>query len=228
VRCSPWLVADVRPRHGHARPNELDERRRQLTFSLRLTLASNRAAFFAAQCSPPSPELSPMQVPWRERPHDLATWPVRPAATEVVAHATQSLPLPERAAVGDQNRDRVDHVWRRVVNSGRRPSIVRLATRALKALRVAFVPLRPRVARLAALTARAASRSRQLSTAVVEVLDDDRRRRYCRSIFDGRTRDLLHIARCGACSNRRSQATIRSPILNSFLVVCSCDVTSAK
>jgi hypothetical protein len=63
VRCSPWLVSDGRSRHGHVRRSELDERRPQLTFSLRLMLASNRAAFFAAQCAPPSPELSPMQVP---------------------------------------------------------------------------------------------------------------------------------------------------------------------
>ena len=41
---------------------------------------------------------------------------------------------------------------------GRRAVIVRLATRALKALRAALVLLRPRGARLAALTARAATR----------------------------------------------------------------------
>jgi hypothetical protein len=45
--------------------------------------------------------------------------------------------------------------------------------------------LRPRAARLTALTARATSRSRQLSTAAVEVLDDDRQRRYSRIIFAG-------------------------------------------
>ena len=41
---------------------------------------------------------------------------------------------------------------------GRRAVIVRLATRALKALRAAVVPLRPRCARLTALTTRAATR----------------------------------------------------------------------
>ena len=41
---------------------------------------------------------------------------------------------------------------------GRRAVIVRLATRALKALRASSIPLRPRCARLTALTARAATR----------------------------------------------------------------------
>ena len=40
----------------------------------------------------------------------------------------------------------------------RRAVIVRLATRALKALRSSLIALRPRCARLAALTARAATR----------------------------------------------------------------------
>jgi hypothetical protein len=42
---------------------------------------------------------------------------------------------------------------------GRRAVIVRLATRALKALRASSIPLRPRCARLTALTARAATRA---------------------------------------------------------------------
>jgi hypothetical protein len=46
------------------------------------------------------------------------------------------------------------------------------------------------------------------------VLDDVERRRYCLIIFAGCTRGPLHIARCGARSNRRSQTTVRSPILN--------------
>lgn len=41
---------------------------------------------------------------------------------------------------------------------GRRAVIVRLATRALKALRASSIALRPRFARLTALTARAATR----------------------------------------------------------------------
>jgi hypothetical protein len=46
----------------------------------------------------------------------------------------------------------------RVEISSRRLVIVRLATRALKALRDSLIPLRPRFARLTALTARAATR----------------------------------------------------------------------
>ncbi len=67
-------------------------------------------------------------------------------------------------------------------NGGRRVTIVWLATRALKALREWLIPLRPRYghpggARLAALTARIASRFWQLSTAATEVLDGGQRRR---------------------------------------------------
>lgn len=99
-------------------------------------------------------------VPWRERPRDLATWSAKPAATEVVAHATLSLPQPERFVVGRMRPEGIEGVRIRVVNSRRRAAIVRLATRALKALRGSSVPLRPRCARLTALTARAATRSR--------------------------------------------------------------------
>lgn len=45
------------------------------------------------------------------------------------------------------------------------------------------------------------------------MLDDRERRRYCLIIFAGCTRSPLHIARRGACSNRRSQATVRSSLL---------------
>jgi hypothetical protein len=54
----------------------------------------------------------------------------------------------------------IEGVRIRVVNGGRRAAIVRVATRALKALRASSVLLRPRCARLTALTARAATRSR--------------------------------------------------------------------
>ena len=54
-------------------------------------------------------------------------------------------------------RGGVERVWIHVVIFGRRAVIVRLATRALKALRASSIALRPRYARLAALTARAAS-----------------------------------------------------------------------
>ena len=96
-------------------------------------------------------------VRWRERPPFWTGWPAKPAATEVVAHATLSLPQPERVIVGHGGPRDIEGVRIRVVNSGRRAAIVRLATRALKALRAATLPLRPRCARLTALTARAAT-----------------------------------------------------------------------
>jgi hypothetical protein len=60
-----------------------------------------------------------------------------PAATEVVAHATLSLPQPESIVVGRVRPGDVEGARIRVVNTGRRAAIVRLATRALKALRAA-------------------------------------------------------------------------------------------
>jgi hypothetical protein len=56
------------------------------------------------------------------------------------------------------HRGDVEHVQIHIAIFGRRAVIVRVATRALKALRVALVSLRPRCARLTALTARAATR----------------------------------------------------------------------
>jgi hypothetical protein len=56
-------------------------------------------------------------------------------------------------------RGGVERVEIRVEISSRRLVIVRLATRALKALRASSIPLRPRFARLTALTARAATRA---------------------------------------------------------------------
>jgi len=126
-----------------------------------------------------------MTVPWRERPLDLAAWSVKPAATEVVAHATLSLPQPERRSSDACVRAAFERARIRVVNSGRRSAIVRLATRALKALRASSVPLRPRSARLTALTARVATRSRAIIDGQQEVLDDGRRRRYIPIIFAG-------------------------------------------
>ena len=155
-----------------------------------------------------------MVVSWRERPRDLAAWSAKPAATEVVAHATLSLPQPERVVVGRVRPGGIEGVRIRVVNSGRRTGIVRLATRALKALRASSVPLRPRCARLTALTARAATRSPG---------NYRRPARKCLTTVGGgatvgssspaAVRSPLHIARCGARSNRRSQATVRSPLL---------------
>jgi hypothetical protein len=79
----------------------------------------------------------------------------------VLAHfPTGARTQPERFVVGHMRPDGFEGVLIRVVKGGRRGVIVRLATRALKALRASSVPLRPRCARLTALTARAATRSR--------------------------------------------------------------------
>jgi hypothetical protein len=60
--------------------------------------------------------------------------------------------------VGRVPQGGIDGVRIRVVNSGRRAAIVRLATRALKTLRASSTSLRPRYARLTALTAQVAIR----------------------------------------------------------------------
>jgi hypothetical protein len=65
----------------------------------------------------------------------MATRSAKPAATEVVAHATLSLPQPGRVVVGRMRPGSIEGVRIRVVRSGRRAESVRLATRALKALR---------------------------------------------------------------------------------------------
>ena len=159
---------------------------RQLLSRCELLSAAHRAAFFAARMSAPMPARSPNAVPWRERPPFWTAWPAKPAASEVVAHATLSLPQPERVLVERVRPGGVEGVQIRVVNSGRRTEIVRLATRALKALRASSVPLRPRCARLTALTARLASRvSGNYRRPLRKCLTTFGERRYCRIIFAG-------------------------------------------
>jgi hypothetical protein len=97
-------------------------------------------------------------VPWRERPPFWTAWPAKPAASGVVAHATLSLPQSEWAIIELAHPGGVERVLIHVVIMGRRAVIVRLATRALKALRAFSISLRPRCARLMALTAQAATR----------------------------------------------------------------------
>ncbi len=99
-----------------------------------------------------------MAVPWRERPPVWTAWPAKPAASDVVAHATLSLAQQERVVFGRVRPGGIESVRIRVVNSGRRAAMLRLATRPLKALRASLVSLRPRCARLTALTTRAATR----------------------------------------------------------------------
>jgi hypothetical protein len=159
----------------------------------------------------------PIAVPWRERPRDLTGSAITSATRDEVAHATLSMLVPKstKSAGGTLRPHCMCKLARD--SSGRRARIMRLATRALKALRVAMVPLRPRYARLTALTARAASR----------FLGNCRRplEKCLTTITNGATVGLpagcdsrpLHTARCAARSNRRSQATIRSSVLGSFL-----------
>jgi hypothetical protein len=64
----------------------------------------------------------------------------------------------EKVVVGFVHRGGVGRVQIHVAILGRRPIIVRLKTRALKALRASSIALRPRYARLTALTARVATR----------------------------------------------------------------------
>ena len=47
-----------------------------------------RAALFAARLVASLPERAPTAVPWRERPPEMAAWPAKAAASDVVAHAT--------------------------------------------------------------------------------------------------------------------------------------------
>ena len=81
-------------------------------------------------------------------PHGLPS--LRPARWSLTPRCPASA---EPAVIGGG----VEQAQISVVILGRRGVIVRLATRALKALRESFIPLRPRCARLTALTARVAS-----------------------------------------------------------------------
>ena len=50
------------------------------------------------------------RIPWRERPRDSAAWPAKRAATQVVAHATLSLPQPELVVVARVRPGGIDGV----------------------------------------------------------------------------------------------------------------------
>jgi hypothetical protein len=120
---------------GRRTRSERGEYRLQLTFVVHSTPDSRRAALSAARLTPPLATRSPEAIPWHERPRDLASWSAKPAATEVVAHATLSLPQPERVVVGRVRPCGIEGVRIRLMHSGRRAEILRLATRTLKALR---------------------------------------------------------------------------------------------
>ena len=177
--------------------------------------------------APPSARRS-IAVPWRERPRDLATWSAKPAATEVVAHATLSLPQPERVVVGRVRPAGIEGVRIGVVNTGRRGAIVRLATRALKALRASLISLRPRCARLTALTARVATRS----WATIDGPHGSAWRRSAAALLSDHRRCSSqpppHRPMWSTFESAVSRPRFVPHFLNNFPVVCSCDVTSAN
>ena len=64
------------------------ERIRQLPIVVQVAARRPRAALCAARLLASLGERSPTEVPWRERPPEMAAWPAKPAARVVVAHAT--------------------------------------------------------------------------------------------------------------------------------------------
>ena len=170
-----------------------------------------------------------MAVPWRERPRDLAGSAITPAATEEVAHATLSLSQPEQTISS-----------MRPAQSAKARAICTVVLHAAVAQRLCgsqlarsrrsalLLPLRPRCARLTALTARSAN-----------LLEGNYRRPHVNLLTtraDGAivefsstaaARNPLHIARCGA----RRIGGLRSRFVSlsiHFLVADSRDDTSAK
>ena len=160
ARCSPSRSTWPNTNRGRWQCGSLCAAPRQLQSALWVAEHAHRAAVCAARQVRRSRRGGQSQY---RGVSDHAIWPLglpSPRPREVVAHATLSLPQPERVVVGRVRPGGIEGVRIRVVNSGRRAAIVRLATRALKALRASSVPLRPRCARLTALTARVATRSR--------------------------------------------------------------------
>ena len=98
ARCSPWIGP-----HRGLRPGQLTrlargERIRQLPIVVQVAARRPRAALCAARLVAPLPERSPTAIPWRERPPEMAAWPAKPAASDVVAHATAERVLAPRAS----------------------------------------------------------------------------------------------------------------------------------
>lgn len=98
ARCSPW----IRLRRGIALGRRTRLARggpvRQLQIIVQVAARRPRAALSAARLAAPRPERSPTAVPWREAPPEMAGWPARLAASEVVAHATAERVLAPRAS----------------------------------------------------------------------------------------------------------------------------------
>ena len=93
---------------------------RQLQSALRV---AERGASGGDLCRPTSatpPARRSIAVPWRERPPFWTAWSAKPAASEVVAHATLSLPQPEGWSSDSFVLGGVERVQIHVVNCGRR------------------------------------------------------------------------------------------------------------
>jgi len=190
---------------------------RQLQSALRV---AERRATGGVLCRPLRATTSARRsiaVPWRERPPFWTRWPAKPAASEVVAHATLSVSQPERSSS--------DSCIERALNPCRSTRDLRPSRRDCAASN-SRAPGAARCSRSAPPALRAADgldrASHEPFLATIdgrhtEVLDDVQGRRYCLIIFAGCTRGPLHIVRCGARSNRRFQTTVRSPSLNSLL-----------
>ena len=147
-----------------------------------------------------------MAVPWRERPRDLAGSAITPAATEEVAHATLSLSQPESAISSMRPAQSAKARAICTVSSSAVALDCAVRGRALKALRVASPALRAAGGLDRAIRE---PLDAQLSTASREPLDDARRRRYCRILFDGCGPQPPSHRPMWSTSNRRPQATIR-------------------
>ena len=78
VEDSSWSTNATRARRAQG----------QLQVVAQVTARRRRAALCAARLVAPLPERSPTAIPWRERPPEMAAWSAKPAATDVVAHAT--------------------------------------------------------------------------------------------------------------------------------------------
>jgi hypothetical protein len=103
-----------------------------------------------------------MEVPWRERPRDLAGSAITPAATAEVAHATLSLSQSEQPI--SSMRPTQSAKARAICTVSSSAVGLDCAVRVLARSRRSAL-LRPRFARLPALTARSANLTGPLPTA---------------------------------------------------------------
>ena len=98
ARCSPWMAQRRESFLVDERDSRAARAHRQLQVVAHVTGRRRRAALPAARLVAPLPEPSPTAIPWRERPPEMAAWPAKPAASDVVAHATAERVLAPRAS----------------------------------------------------------------------------------------------------------------------------------